>query len=151
MSEDAVQLADLTRLTDMLYRAEMEVLAPLDARAAALRADLARLDGQRRAAAMVPAAGLHGMRTIGAEMGWSLWAGRRRAALQSELAMVLAERGARIERLRRAHGRRDAAARLLADAEAARRAARVRREDEDLAALALMRNAIASDRHDPPA
>lgn len=134
-------LDDLARLTTAVWQAQEARLKRIAQAEAALRADLDRLDRQRRQAARLPAETLTDARRLGADMLWQGWAGQRRADLQTRLAQVLAQKGEALQALRQANGRHFAAARLLADSEARRRAHRLRNDTAEIQSLGLLRRA----------
>lgn len=142
--KDAAELDDLARITAALWQAEEARLQRIARAEAALRGDLQRLDVQRRSATRLPAETLTDARRIGADMLWQGWAGQRRAELQTRLAQMLAKKEPALRALRRAHGRQEAAARLLAEAEARSRADRLRAEAAEVQALALLGRARRS-------
>jgi len=125
-------LGALGSLTDALYQRELAKLREVRDEEARLRAALARLDEQARAARDQPETALAGLRGIGGDMVWQAWVVRQRAALQSELARILVRKEHALPALRRAHGKSEAVRRMQRDAQAQ---ARRRAADRQGAAL----------------
>jgi hypothetical protein len=137
----------LCALTDALHQRAMARLCALRDEEARLRAALARLDAQARAARGLPQEALGGMRGIGADIAWQGWLARHRAAVQAELARVLARREQAMPAQRRAFGKAEAARALRSAAEAGARQARASAQAarlDDLAALARIQRATGS-------
>lgn len=101
-------LTTLVDLSDMLYHAERAKLEHLLSQESRLRGDIARVDAVRQTSFDLPADSLNGLRRVGADVQWQAWLGRKRAGLNQELALVLAQKDRLMARLRRAHGRKQA-------------------------------------------
>lgn len=129
---------DLAQLTDALYQKERAKLLDLNRQEARLRSDLARLDAQRHANQRLPDPDMQGFREIGADLRWLGWVGHNRAALQTDLAQVLARKGRMMQALRRAFGKHQAALTLQAAEVERARSQRLSRQEHDLASLARL-------------
>ena len=134
--------ADMAGLTEALYQARLAEVARFTTREAELRKALGQLEAQARANRQLPDGRMAGLRAIGGDIQWQGWVARNRAALQMELAQVLAGKAAMLDRLRHAHGRNRAAAELLRksrqQAQKQREVGRTLQEDS----LNLLRHAI---------
>lgn len=117
------QLEDLAQLTDALYQAELGKMRALNARETNLRRDLATLEDHRRNSRSLPDSHWQGVRQIGADILWQGWVGRTREDLNIQLAQVLAQKEHLIAKLRKAFGKKTAAAEMLnlSQSEAGRR------------------------------
>lgn len=133
-------LRDLSALTEMLYRAEQARMRDLNETESRLRRALGSLDETRKTALALPADTLGPMRRVGGDILWQGWIGRNRAELNRQLALCLAQKARLMARLRRAHGKHEAARHLLKDADAATRGLAARREITELDALILARS-----------
>lgn len=119
-----MRLADLhtlQHLTETQYQLEQQSFQKLVKEEAALRLKLRRLSEQVAAAEQGEPTP---MRAIGADVLWKSWVGRTRAALNLELAQVLARKGYHIAQVRRAFGRRQIAGQLLERAKTKTKAGR---------------------------
>lgn len=112
--------AELARLTALVRDAEAARMRRLTDEETRIRADLAALDAGRREAQALPADALAAPRSVGADMLWQAWIGRRREDLQIRLARILARKGAAMRGLQVAHGRCEAAESLHERARSAR-------------------------------
>ena len=139
-------LGTLSSLTDALYQRELAQLREVLDEEARLRAALARLGEQARAARDQPETALAGLREIGGDMVWQAWLVRQRAALQSELARILARKEEALPALRLAHGKQQAVRRTQRDARAQARRTAADRQAEALLGLAVMSG--TGPRHD---
>lgn len=129
---------DLATLTEALYETERAKLRDLTRQEMRLRHDLALLDAQRFSNQRVPEPNLQGFREIGGDLRWLGWVGRNRAALQTDLARVLARKGQMMQTLRRAFGKHQAALILQATEQEKIRRRALSRQDQDLAFLASL-------------
>ena len=136
----------LRELTDALYQRELAQLRELLDQETRLRAALAQLGEQARAAGDQPEAALTGLREIGGDMVWQAWLGKQRTALQSELARLLARKERALPALRIAHGKQQAAIAMQRDAQAQARRQNRLRQSEALLGLALSEGASRGDR-----
>lgn len=109
-------LSDLAHLSDVLYQSERGKLQNLLEQESKLRSDLVRIDGMRQDSLALPTEDLSGLRRIGADVQWQAWLGRKRAGLNRELALVLAQKDRMMTKLRRAYGRKLAADQMLLNA-----------------------------------
>ena len=141
----APDLGALVALTAAQRDRETARLGAVLAEERRLRAALARLDAQAKAARALPGTDLAGLRGIGADMAWQGWVARQRAALHAELALVRARKEQALPRLRAAFGRAEAAAMLAARQAAARQGQERARAALGLEHLALLRHARGGD------
>lgn len=129
---------DLAALTGALYDRERTKLRDLNRAETRLRHDLALLDARQRTNQRLTEPELEGFREIGADLRWLGWVGRNRAALQTDLARVLARKGRMMQTLRHAFGKHQAALTLEAAAREAARKQALSRQEHDLARLASL-------------
>ena len=101
----------LRHIMDLQYQRAQTDLGKIVERENALRAKLTKLDRQE-ALAQTHEPGNAPMRTIGADIVWLGWLGRMREALNTELAMLLAQKEGHLARVRKAHGKSLMAQRL---------------------------------------
>jgi hypothetical protein len=104
------ELEAMRQITEVRYQQAQQAFGVLLAEEAELRQKLARLKQQAAAADLHDAAHLQ---AVGADVLWQAWVGRSRAALNTELAQVLARKEYHISRVRLAFGKRHVAAQLL--------------------------------------
>jgi hypothetical protein len=109
------ELRALHALADMAFDRERSALAPILAEEARLRARLADLDAQDRAARQGFASDAR-TRQVAADLHWQAWLVRNRTETQRELATVLARKAEVGIALKRAFGRVSATADLLKEA-----------------------------------
>lgn len=103
------KLEDLQKMHAILeakYQVQQQAFQALIAEESALRQKLSRLSQQVADAAAGD--GLQ-MRAIGADMMWKAWVGRTKAALNIELAQVLARKEYHVGQVRAAFGKAQAA------------------------------------------
>lgn len=128
----------LCALTDAFHQRELARLRALQDEEARLRGALARLDAQARDARALPQEVLRGVREIGADMVWQGWLIRHRAAVQTELARVLARKEQAMPAQRRAFGKAEAARALRVQAQARARLRQERWQAGQLVELGMM-------------
>jgi hypothetical protein len=114
MTKKTQDLGRLTRLALQAAQAEMRALTDKEN---ALRENLAQLTAQKTDLARIARASDDPALIAGADLRWQYWVDGRRAAINLELAQVLAQRDDCRHRLRLAFGRDQAAIALhrLAD------------------------------------
>ena len=98
------ELEQIAALVDAKYEQQQLRFAKLVARENQLRAEIARLDDMRRAT-NAPDAKVDEMRAIGADVIWYGWVGRSKAALNIQLAQVLAQKEHHQTAVRLAYGK----------------------------------------------
>ncbi len=110
------QLKDLLQLAETAFAAEQSKLAHLSSQEHDLRDQLAALMSSRQQSvdrlAPTPAG------RAGAEVRWHRWIDSRRETLNRELASVLAKRATAVSSVRKAFGKKEALAALVARAKA---------------------------------
>jgi hypothetical protein len=124
------QLEQLNELLVIKLRVEERAYKRLTARETVIRGDLERLSDQARQAQQTTTVE---MKAIGADISWQAWLGRSAAALNLQLAEVLAQKGSYVEQVRKAHGKVSISDELLAREQAERRQLRAKRLLDDLA------------------
>ncbi|MFK7939524.1 MAG: hypothetical protein AB8B82_09105 [Roseovarius sp.] len=107
------KLGQLTKLSDVLYETERVKLHRVIEQESKLRWDLARLDAARDNGSTLPTAEMDMLRRVGADVQWQAWLGRKRAELNRQLALVLAQKEIMMPKLRLAYGRKMAADHIL--------------------------------------
>lgn len=111
MTRQLDRIRELQRLTGLALHATRSEMASLRAREADLREKLVTLAAQKQQA---PRAADDPALIAGADLRWQQWVDQRRAAINAELAQVLAQSDNCRMRLRATFGR-DQAARALAE------------------------------------
>ena len=124
------QLEQLNELLVIKLRVEERAYNRLIARETVIRGDLERLSDQARQAQETTTVE---MKAIGADISWQAWLGRSAAALNLQLAEVLAQKGSYVEQVRKAHGKVSISEELLAKEQAERRQMRAKKSLDDLA------------------
>ena len=109
------QLEQLNELLVIKLRVEERAYNRLIARETVIRGDLERLSDQARQAQQTTTVE---MKAIGADISWQAWLGRSAAALNLQLAEVLAQKGSYVEQVRKAHGKVSISEELLAKEQA---------------------------------
>lgn len=135
MSDD---LRDLVAITNARFQAEQVKLRDILQQEQRLRAKVAELDEQHRAAKAPYLSDGLGQRVYGGDVLWQGWVARTRRQLQIELAQVLAEKGQKISALSKAHGRKLASEALEEAALKGKRADRLRQQVEQEQGLFLL-------------
>ena len=128
----------LCELTDALYQRELATLREILDQETRLRAALAQLAEQARAAGDQPEAALAGLREIGGDIVWQSWLARQRTALQSELARILARKERALPAIRLAHGKQQAAIAMQRDAQARSHRQNAQRKSDALLGIAVL-------------
>lgn len=106
-------LNDLKDLTDIVYRGEQASLKKIITQEQELRAEIAKLEERHNAVIRTHGLDVSGTRSYGGDVLWQGWVERSRSDLQIRLAQVMARKSDFIRRLSLAHGRKEAAARLV--------------------------------------
>lgn len=108
------QLNELVALTEMVFAARSREVQKLSRQQVDLRENLADL---RRQAEGVEAEFAQDivLRMTRTDILWQIWVGRQKSALNAELARVSVEKERRMQGMRLAFGKKDAAARLAKD------------------------------------
>ncbi|MEM6303401.1 MAG: hypothetical protein AAF744_01700 [Pseudomonadota bacterium] len=97
-------LKDLHAITNARYAQRQQSFARLVEREAQIRAELQRVDDMDRAS-RATGTDVIPMRAIGADVIWHGWMGRTRAALNAELAQVLAIKAQHLKEVQRTYGK----------------------------------------------
>ena len=122
------KLAELARVTEIAYRADLARLHAISDEEAGLRADIAHLVDEIARADAQDALEAMPLRNIGGDVLWRGWAGRKRAHLNMRLAMVLARKQQALEVLKRSFGKKSAVEDLLKREQSQLRQQRARRQ-----------------------
>ncbi len=101
-------LGRLQQVADAVYQHEQRAIKAICAEETALRRALAALDAGGAEFAPADIGKTGALALSGAEMAWRKWSGNRRAALNAELARVLARKSQELTRVRQAFGRSEA-------------------------------------------
>lgn len=115
-----MDLEQLKTLSELKYQHSQQELSGLLARENTLRSELTRLRTLTHDTQSQPPEQAQ-MRMIGGDVIWLKWLGQAQRNLNIELAQVLAQKEALMERHRRAHGRKMVAERLADQSGQARR------------------------------
>lgn len=110
----------LHALADARYKARQQLFQTLLQRENSVRADLAKLDAQAKAAEQA-ADGT--MKSIGADVIWKAWLGKSKRSLNMKLALILAEKDQHLRQVKQAYGK------VLASEEIMRTIQRKQRDD----------------------
>ncbi|KUJ77963.1 hypothetical protein AVO45_08300 [Ruegeria marisrubri] len=105
-------LTEMERLAEARFLNEFEKLRPIIEAEARIRRQMVQLDEQT-AEIRTSSPHMFDYRAFGADVAWHAWESRTRRVLNLELARLRAQKLVAMENLRLAHGRRQAAAKLL--------------------------------------
>ncbi|MBR9762734.1 MAG: hypothetical protein GYB53_04185 [Rhodobacteraceae bacterium] len=142
-SSKTKRLEPVARATGMAFEAELMHLRRVAARERQLRLSLEALErraSERFLDSVTRAEGADLGYADGQDRAWRDWISVRRSTLQSELAIVLAEKADRMTALSKSLGRKDIAARLHGDSRAEDRRAALARDLANLQELAVLMN-----------
>lgn len=106
--------ADLCRVTDAAYQADLARLRRVTGQEATLRAALADLDRQLRDSLGTAGEAEDTWRAVGADEAWRKWLSRQRAEANMQLARILVQKADAIGRLKRSFARRQVSEDILA-------------------------------------
>lgn len=132
------QIEELAQLTDALYEAELNKMRLINAREARLRRDLAELENLRRRNQDLPTTQLNSVRQLGGDVLWQGWLARTREDLNTQLALVLAQKANLQAGLRRAFGKHVAAKEMLKEQTKVAKSQLNKRSWQKLEVLALL-------------
>lgn len=102
------QLDKLTSLSQAVQDADAATLLSIKAEEIRIRSQLAALDQKHKQAAGLPMLETLPQRSLGGDMKWQVWVGRRRRDLQMQLARCLARQGVARRALQKSFGKRAA-------------------------------------------
>lgn len=137
------KLAELERLTQVMFEREQAAFRPLLAEEARLRAALVRLSDQSWAVKTdAPGAA---MQRIGADVAWRQWSGQARHQLNEELARLRVRKEARIGALRTAFGKRRVGQHLREEHKKSLRRTRDQHLMDRLLEIELLSGVLAGD------
>jgi hypothetical protein len=100
-------LAQMSRVTETIYLHELQKVQSILKEENVLRGGLARLAALSKPP-QDPQSQIETMQAIGADVLWQGWVARTRRQLNMELAHVMAQKLARIDRVRQSFGRKQA-------------------------------------------
>ncbi|MEO0939507.1 MAG: hypothetical protein AAFY38_15240 [Pseudomonadota bacterium] len=132
---------ELVRVTQVQYAKTQQGLAPILAKEAQLRSELARLDAHDQAARH-ETRDLSSVRAIGADVVWNSWLTRKRRMLTTELAQVLAHKEMRLGQVRRDQARQDVAQQMARDDASRTRARQHKRSLDEAVSLHVLRKML---------
>lgn len=98
------QLAQLESVLEMRYQKQLQSFEHLKLRESRLRAEIAKLNDYSLNSSAEPLSYLE-MRSIGADVAWQAWLGRKKTALNIELAQILSIKEHHIKQVRDAFGK----------------------------------------------
>jgi len=136
----AQEIAALCEVAEARRRKIEAELAALKQREAQMRALLDEMAGQIRDGIRHHSAEMDSMKSLGAHQAWADFARRRRAALNRDLANLIADRLECEDRLRRQIGETDAFDALLTEARQARKKTRAAQAQDEMLRLHMLRN-----------
>ncbi len=116
------EMEELAELTGMVFSARSAEMLRLSAREQKLRDRYETLEKQRQTA-QGQAEDVLSQRLTGLDVLYQMWVGRQMAAVNTELAQVLAEKEMRLQNLRTAFGKKEVALQLLCRQKAIKRPA----------------------------
>ncbi|MGH1355013.1 MAG: hypothetical protein ACRBBS_08045 [Thalassovita sp.] len=116
------EMEELAELTGMVFSARSVEMQRLSAREQKLRDRYETLEKQRQTA-QGQAEDVLSQRLTGLDVLYQMWVGRQMAAINTELAQVLAEKEMRLQNLRTAFGKKEVALQLLRQQKAIKRPA----------------------------
>lgn len=96
---------DLNTLTQMKYQKEQQVLQVFLKREEKLRDDLAELRRQEEDARSLGFDDASVSKALGSDVLWAKWISKARSALNYELAQVMVQKEAHLQRVRHAYGK----------------------------------------------
>jgi len=108
----AQQIKELVVVTDALFLVEQAKMQQIASEEAAIVKLLAELESRCAKASEGGQEDMIVARTLGADLLWQIWVGKKRAALQMELAKVMVRKAQALESLRKAFGRSQVADQL---------------------------------------
>ncbi len=133
---------DLRDATDLLLERELEKHRRNLAETARLEAELAQIDGMRRAA-QADAGAIGARQMLGADSLWQGWLVNKRAEVLRRSAIARAQESDSLARARKAFSRVEAAETLAREEIAEKRKNRHRAEADEIDALGMLREGRA--------
>jgi alkylhydroperoxidase family enzyme len=98
------QLLDIEKIFEVQYEKNHKEFRKLTSQETRLRAEIAKLDSRHQASCDIGNAHFE-MRSIGADVAWNAWVGRKKAQLNLELAQVLSVKDRHLKQVREAFGK----------------------------------------------
>ena len=120
------QLDMLSKVTTAVFNAKLSELQKIQAEESALRDELRSIEEELFEKTRASQTDL-ALRSLGADILWQSWVGRKRAELQRQLALVMVRKAAAVAEIRTAFGKKDVVERLVEKADFERRIDKKRR------------------------
>ncbi|MEM5520645.1 hypothetical protein [Sulfitobacter sp. AS59] len=98
------QLLDIEKIFEVQYEKNQKEFRKLTLQETRLRAEIAKLDSRHQESCEIGNARFE-MRSIGADVAWNAWVGRKKAQLNLELAQVLSVKDRHLKQVREAFGK----------------------------------------------
>jgi len=105
-------LNPLKQITEALYTTKLAEMQKIRAQEAEIRYALATLDSELAEETRASQNDM-ALRSLGADILWQGWVGRKRASLQMRLAQVLVQKEKSLKEMRKAFGKKDVVERLV--------------------------------------
>lgn len=134
------ELAKLFALSQAAQDADAAKLLSIKAEEARIRAQLAALDEQHKQTTGLPMLETLPQRSLGGDMKWQVWVGRRRRDLQIQLARCLAHQGAARRALQKSFGKRAALDQIRSDIGAKQNQTNNVKRDETVVSLGVLKH-----------
>ncbi len=134
------ELAKLTALSQAVQDADAAKLLSIKADETRIRAQLAALDAQHKQATGLTMLETLPQRSLGGDMKWQVWVGRRRRDLQIQLARCLARQGVARRALQKSFGKRTALGQIHAELGAQKSQANRTRQDDGIVSLGVLQH-----------
>jgi len=98
------QLLDIEKIFEVQYEKNQKEFFKLTSQETRLRAEIAKLDSRHQESCEIGSARFE-MQSIGADVAWNAWVGRKKAQLNLELAQVLSVKDRHLKQVREAFGK----------------------------------------------
>ncbi|MEO0370907.1 MAG: hypothetical protein AAF231_05575 [Pseudomonadota bacterium] len=131
-------LAKLQDLSQAMQEADAAQLLSIKAEETRIRAQLAALDDHHKRTQSLTLMDAMPHRSLGGDIKWQVWVGRRRRELQIQLARCLARQGAARRALKKSFGKRAALSQIQTELLAHRARATGIKRDETVTGLGLL-------------
>ncbi len=122
--QDSKQIAQLSKITNAVFQADLARLQAIATEEARLRAAQAELQAVVTESAALEPLDTLTLKQLGGDLLWKAWTGRKREDLNLKLAAVMARKLHAQDTLRRSFGKAEVARTLEKDSEKARRESR---------------------------
>lgn len=98
------QLLDIEKIFEVQYEKKQREFRKLVLQETQLRSDLAELDSRYQESCEIGKSRFE-MRSIGADIAWNVWVGRKKTQLNIELAQILSVKDRNLKQVREAFGK----------------------------------------------